>query len=675
MKTVLLAGALAIVPALIAAQSAQRPQATFRSEINYVEVDVVVTDAQGRFVPGLTADDFELLDAGKLQRIEAFHEINVPIEHADRVLYSPAAIYPDIASNATASEGRVYLLVIDDLHISAQNSIPARRRAREFVERYVGSNDLVAVIHTSGRSDVSQEFTSNRELVLKAIGGIHGGGLQSATLNKLDDAVRQAAAEITDRPIRDNDARERAVRAEGVLMTLRNLADYLGSFKGRRKSMLVFSEGFNLTGESANEILQTQDVRGALSATIAAATRANVSISTIDAEGLPPSGPGADVQGLASATAGVGTVDMQRERRNSQGTLRTLADQTGGQAIVNTNFFAEGLARIQRDSSTYYLLGFYPTTNRDGRFHKLEVRAKKPGLRITARAGYHAPKPGAAVTPPADDLGSLVRAAVPSAGLPMTMSLPVFRDAAEGAVAVVALDVPSSAFRFETAGDISSEDLEILYQVVDPGASVRASGSQRVEMRLKPDTRERIEQRGFRVLLPIKLKPGRYQVRLAAESKNGAKRGSVFADLEVPDFSKEPVVWSGVSLTSANAAAVPTRPVDNAAEIVPLVPAAVRMFRRDDTLALYAEAYVNDRRTPHTVDLVATVRDTSGRVVFSTTEERSTSELGDGPGGFGLRVDVPLKDFAAGQYVLTLTARSRSSSDAPVTRDIPFAIS
>src|SRR5687768_5908133 len=98
-----LAAAAVSAGGMLSAQSAQRPQATFRADINYVEVDVVVTDAQGRFVPGLTAADFEIVDAGKKQKVEVFRAIDVPIERADRPLFAAGAIAPDIASNVSVA--------------------------------------------------------------------------------------------------------------------------------------------------------------------------------------------------------------------------------------------------------------------------------------------------------------------------------------------------------------------------------------------------------------------------------------------------------------------------------------------------------------------------------------------------------------------------------------------
>lgn len=685
--TAMLAAAVLACGALVSAQIGTRPQATFRSEINYVEVDVIVTDAQGNFVPGLTAADFELLDAGKPQAIEAFHEINVPIERADRMLYSETSVHPDVASNERAADGRVYLIVLDDLHTAPLGVIQVRRRAREFVERYVGSNDIAAVLHTSGRPDASQDFTSNRALVLAAIDKFMGSGLKSAVENRMEDNVRRAGTPEAGDPARDFDERERLVRTRGAYLTLRNLANYMGSFSGRRKALLLFSEGADVDNDSFGSVFdltrqgnthEMMDVRAAMLEAIAAATRANVHFYTIDADGLAAAGMSAAIQG-GSQGPGADSQALARERMRKQGSLRALADQTGGIAIVNTNSFAQGFTRILRENSTYYLLGFYPSTDRDGKFHRLTVRTKRPGLQVRARAGYHALKKAdtAGARPAtANELSEMLRAAVPAAGLPMRVALPVFKRTPEESTVLMTLDLPGDVFRFETVNGVDAEDLEVAWQVIDPAAKVVASGSQKVEMRVRPDTRARVEQRGFRAIVPVAVKPGRYQVRIGGQTKNAARRGSVFADLLVPDFFEERLVWSGVSLTSANAATIPTRPADaETPKLIPLMPSAVRTFPAGDTIALYAEAYDNDARAPHAVDLTADVRDDTGKVVFTVSEDHSSSELGGGTGGFGFRVDIPLKDLTPGDYVLTLTARSRASGNATATRAIPFAIS
>ncbi|MBA3948389.1 MAG: VWA domain-containing protein [Acidobacteria bacterium] len=661
-------------------------QATFRADVNYVEVDAIVTDAAGAFVHGLTAADFELFEDGQAMTIETFHEIDVPVERADRTLYSNAIVAADVASNDRTAEGRVYLLVLDDLHIRPTATLAVTRRAREFVERYVGSNDLVAVIHTSGRANVSQDFTSNRARVLQAIDGFMGRGLNSAVMNRMEEFNRrvQDGREIDARSVRDADSRERLGNARATFETVRNLATYLASLSGRRKAMLLFSEGMDfesVEGDALSGALsEMQDARRSMLEAIGAATRANVHVYTIDPAGLSSAGVGAETafvpSDAAASSLGVTTQALAAERRNMRGALRTLAEQTGGVALVDTNNFSDGFSRIVRENSTYYLLGYYPSSKPDGKFHDLAVRVKRDGLTVRARAGYHAPKAGAPVSKRSDDpLHALISTAVPAPGLPMRLAVPAFKHTKARARVWMALDVPSGVFRFDEKDGVAAEELLLAYQVLEPGGKVAASSREDVQMRLQPGTRAAVERSGFRVILPVEVKPGRYQVRVAARTVNGARQGSVFADLVVPDFFTGPLAWSGVALTSASQVRVPTRPGDpDLAKAFPLMPSAARAFAPGDRLAVYAEAYDDGAGARRTVDLGAVIRDDTGRAVFSTAEERSSAELGGGRGGYGFRVEIPLAGIPPGSYVLTLTATSRGSRDAPATRDIPFTI-
>lgn len=148
--------------------AAPQPPVTFRAEVNYVEVDARVLDAQGRFITGLTANDFQVLEDGQPQKVTAFSVVNLPVERAPRPLFASRPIEADVATNLTGVDGRVYVIVLDDLHTNVQRSPRVRAAARQFIERYVGANDLAAVVHTSGRSDAGQEFTNNPRRLLAA---------------------------------------------------------------------------------------------------------------------------------------------------------------------------------------------------------------------------------------------------------------------------------------------------------------------------------------------------------------------------------------------------------------------------------------------------------------------------------------------------------------------------
>src|SRR5512147_1925710 len=138
MHKTLYAFALALVAAVgLSAQQAQSQQGQptqpprFRVEVNYVEIDAVVTDAQGNFVRDLTPSDFEVMEDGKPQEISAFTVVDIPIEHAEAPLLAPNVV-PDVTTNARGFNGRVYLMILDDLHTAPLRSNRVKAVAKQF---------------------------------------------------------------------------------------------------------------------------------------------------------------------------------------------------------------------------------------------------------------------------------------------------------------------------------------------------------------------------------------------------------------------------------------------------------------------------------------------------------------------------------------------------------------
>src|SRR5262245_60144148 len=181
--------ALVAVLGQAAAQPPQSPQppVTFKVEVNYVEIDATVVDAQGNFVRDLTRDDFQIVEDGKPQTLTAFSMVDIPITRPDPPLFSKTVIPPDVVTNRTPFEGRVFVLVLDDLNTRLQRTARTRQAARQFVERYIAANDIVAVVNTSGYGKAMQDFTSNRALALRAIDASIGNKADSATSAALQD--------------------------------------------------------------------------------------------------------------------------------------------------------------------------------------------------------------------------------------------------------------------------------------------------------------------------------------------------------------------------------------------------------------------------------------------------------------------------------------------------------
>jgi VWFA-related protein len=661
-------------------QPAQPPR--FRVQVNYVEIDAVVTDAQGNFVRDLTPNDFEVLEDGKPQEISAFTVVDLPIEHAEAPLLAPN-VMPDVQTNQRGFNGRIYLMILDDLHTAPLRSNRVKMAAKQFVERYVGANDLVAVVSTGGRTDASQEFTNNKARLLRAIDRFMGQKPRSATLEKLDTYNMRRGTPTANDPLRDPYEFERAAKARNMLDTLTHASDYLVNVHGRRKAIVMIGEGIDY---DINNPFDNQDatvIQDDLRRAIAAATRANVTIYSVDPRGLTSSGDEAiELSGYADdPSLKLDTRGLQEELRLSQDSLRILSGETGGFALLNTNDFRDGFDRIQRDNSVYYLIGYYSSNERrDGKFRKLTVRVKRPGLQVRARRGYVAAKgkdnkPGDTKSGLSPDLEAAISSPVPQPGLPLTVTAAAFKGTAPDASVLVAIEVGAKDLPFKEQSGKFHNALELTTVAIDQKGNAHGPAPTTVQLNLSEATHAAVQARGFRLLQRLPLSPGQYTLRVGMREADSGSIGTLSYDLDVPDFYKAPLSMSGIVLTSraAEARLTPT-PDPELKGILPGPPTAIREFSSADTITAFAEVYDTQANNPHRVDITATVKADGGRTVFSQTEERATQELQGARGGFGYRVEIPLKDIQPGSYVLTIEARSRLSGNPSTREDIPFEV-
>jgi VWFA-related protein len=662
-----------------------QPPVTFRAEVNYVEVDARVFDAQGRFVTGLSAGDFQVLEDGRPQTVTVFSLVNIPVERAERPLFAAAPIEPDVQSNTRGYDGRVYLIVLDDLHTHPLRTIRVRQAAREFVQRFVGANDIAAVVHTSGRADAGQEFTANPRLLLEAIDRFSGRKLRSSTLERVEMEFMTRGQRQQGERVDDPLSFERGHHARNALTTIRNLAEFMEGVRGRRKAMVVFSEGVDY---DINDPFNNRDATVIMDATrdvIAAATRANVAIYGVDARGLASGADEAIEVGAFpdDPSLGIGSQALQNEVRLGQDSLRVLSDETGGFAVVNTNDLSGAFRRLVDDNSSYYVLGYYPANDRrDGRFRRIEVRVNRPGVTVRARRGYVAPRgrapsstrqmaPGGA---PAE-LGDALSSPVPVSSLPISVTAVAFKGPRPNAVVALSVLIDGGGVPLVERDGFYRNDIDVVATAVSYQGKTFTGERSTVNLQLRPETAERVRAAGFRVLSQIALPPGRYQLRVAASESQSRRAGSVLYDLEVPDFDRERLSMSGLALTSATSAITPSaRQNDPLEALLPGPLSTLREFPSGDELAVFAEVYDNTASTPHKVDIAATVRGETGTVIFQAREERDSAELQGSAGGYGFAARIPLRDVAPGLYLLRVEASSRVGGQPPVARETLFRV-
>ena len=716
---------LVLATALAAAQQPPSPQepttpptpeVTFKVEVNYVEEDVRVVDREGRFVRGLKREDFQVLEDGKPQKVETFGMVDIPNTRPRTPLYlGPDAlpIEPDVAVNKQVLDGRLYLLVLDDYHVAPLRSQNVRNIARRFVREKLGPDDQAAVVVTSGLRRASQDFTQNRRLLIEAIDNFLGQKLPSAGVERnekmsremnaagapIDDAGDPIQIDPANRYIADDRVSERTFQARQALNSLRSISEWMSAIQGRRKAIIYISEGvdYNLFdiftgGDPTNfnfenfNMIQTETYD-----TIAAASRSNVQIYSVDPRGLTSMGQeDIEIGGLAAGAYNLGPKQLLQELQSSQMNLRQLSEETGGVAFVGRNDFNAGFDRIVEENSQYYVLGYYSTNDkRDGKLRNIGVRvAGYPDAQVTYRKRYAAPRgrgpKNTAAGKPLDptkslsaDLVNTMTSPLPKTGIQLRVSAIAKKGVGKTTDVEVLIDTLGRDLTFTDKNGTFVNKLSMQVGVFNKeGKSIFAERPD-VDLNLRPESHVRVTQNGVRILRHLSLPPGRYQLRVAAQDSGKVKQGSAHLDIDVPDFSKESLAISNVAIASTADRSVysPPKPgFDPFNGLLPGSPSALRQFPNDSEFATAVEVYINKPTPVHTFDVTTVVRADDGRVVFNRSVERSTDDLHGTPGGFGFTERIPIQNWTPGLYVLQIDAKSRLNDIAPASRVIQFEV-
>ena len=685
----------------------QPPQPTFRANVNAVQVDVRVVDRDGRFVSDLTADEFRISEDGTPQRVTTFGLVDIPISSEPGPTLAGVHVDSDVATNARSAEGRIYVIVMDDKanQLSMERTaggasggadLPGtgvrfngqtyllraqayRELARDFIENHITDADRVAIVSTSGRKEMAQEFTNNRQRLISTINRFEMGfGAEPTRLefmipnvrNPRDDTIGAGTATIDS--------------AHTAMYGLTSLAKWLAQIPGRRKSIVMFSEKMvdgNFTTSAFNLALQSdeaEDFRRLVQET----ARANVGLYIVDPVGNPHGrgARGAFVDDSDDTGTGFGS-QFDALRRDG---LMSLAESTGGFAVTGSNDFTTGFERIVDENSSYYMLG-YSSTNpkQDGKFRRIKVEVTRPGLTVRTRAGYFGkdtkpPKPPNVPSGVSATLAEVMANPLPVPGLTMTVTAPVFRGEKDMASVGVIVEARGQDLQFAADGSRYRGAMEIVLAAVDADGKSKAAEKGMIRMGLTAEVRDAIANNSVRLLSKLQLKPGRYQLRVSAGDVGqvGRLSGSVMYDLDVPDFSKAPISMSGIALASAVLSRVPTTGTDKRwSPAFGALPTSRRDFNASDELRDYVEVYDSDRKSQHQVEVRTIIRDEAGVRVFSHLKT-VTPEFGNKDKTVTLpyTASIPLRTFTPGGYVLTIEARNTANEAWVVERKVPFRI-
>jgi VWFA-related protein len=384
--------------ATLHAQGDQKPS-PFKVRIDLVQTDLIARDTRDRFVADLQPGEFDVYEDGIKQDVAWLtltHGGQVRDLMRPTTLPREGLVLPPSRPRSDAS-GRIFVIVLDDLHLDFGSTGRVRDLMSRMLRNLIHDGDMFGIVST-GTSSISEPLTYDRQVLESAIARMKGEALTPTDIIQGSSSARGPT--------------ELRHRAHVAFSTVRELLRNLETVHQRRKAVLYLSSGYDFNpfedsrldeqarragidvadlkndpfvrAEQSGQLLSEGDLVQELAEIIAAANRANATLYTIDPRGLV-AGPDVDQP--------IRTQEWLAFVRDSQDSLRVMADGTGGLAVVNMNDFDAAFRRIDADTSDYYVLGYYSNnTDTSRRTRRIEVRTTRRDVRVYNRTSYTLPR-------------------------------------------------------------------------------------------------------------------------------------------------------------------------------------------------------------------------------------------------------------------------------------------
>jgi VWFA-related protein len=677
----------------------QKP--TFPAEAEIVTVDVVVTDRGGAPVLDLRPEEFTVREDGVEQAVTAFEAVHRPAPAGPTPGGPAAAPVPEPRSVSNqvpaAKQGSHFVVVFDELHMTPAEAQRGRRAVRELIASAVTDNDRVTLVGTAEGTRWTARLPEGREELGQALDRLQGRIVNVTVRDRMTDYEAMRIDQDRDPIVTDivmrrfletkeiyqdtaspgnpvdqgrevegwraqvqaaavhTWARARA-RNEQTLGVVRRSLESLALARGR-KSLVLISGGF------------VNDPRLAVTRqAVTEARRANAAVYFLDARGLVAGT--ADLDAETPVRTMFQDLDAHRTetRERSEGSEGLAAD-TGGFSLEDRNDLADGLARIARESRSYYLLGYAPPGKRaDGRFRAIEVVVRRPGTVARARRGYYAPGGKDATASPETADAAMQRALdtpFDLADVPLRAIADVLGEAAPGQATVrVTAEADIRGFAFTERGGVARDTLELLLLVARRDTGEFTRFDQQFDMKLGAETRERYARTWFPITRELPLAAGSYQARIVVRDRNSGRLGSLLHEFEVPETAGLRVSSIALSDRSREDATSGTRALELTAR---------RRFAASGLLNCRFEVYgaageAGTARPNVTAGFALRRRD--GGFLAAMPE----TPLAPGPdGSLSRTVGVPLDGAPPGDYEMVVVVTDLVAGTAAEARE-PFAI-
>jgi len=674
---------LTYVTVLAALSAVEQPAAptggtpTFSTNSNLVIVDVTIKDKSGKPIEGLKADDFTVLEDGKPQKVSVFEYQHLTMESEpppaltlDDQLKLPEDPKTTITS---ATPGRIQfhdkrLLVF--LFDFSSMGIPEQLRAQDasfdYLKQHITKDDMVAVLMFTGTGAplVLSDFTDDRDVLTTVLKGLPIGedadlaGLADTGDDNGEDTGAAFVADETEFNIFNTDQK---------LAAIEQAAKMLASFP-EKKALVYFSAGVSKTGV---------DNQAQLEASINAAVKANLAIYPIDTRGLMADPPGGGASKAASRGTGIfngSAYNSQRASINdSQETLFTLAEETGGKAFLDSNDIEAGITQAQEGMGSYYLLGYYSTNNaKDGKYRRITVKAnsKLAGVKIEHRPGYYADKVWNKLNAQDKDqqLKEALSAGDPVTDLPIALQIDYFRVAPTAYFVPVSIKIPGSVVALAARGGASVTQLDFLGQIQDERHSTVGNVRDFIRIQLDQGKASLAGRRSYQYDAGFTLEPGKYHLKFVVRENISGKMGTFESAFTVPDLSADTsglkmstIIWSSqrekVTAAVGSAEKVTRKELTANPLIVgdeKVIPNITKVFRRSQNLYVNFDVY-DARPDPadaksRRVKISMSLFNKKGAKAFEVGPLDATHLADTRPEAVPVQFQVPLKDLAPGRY-------------------------
>jgi len=608
-----------------------------------IQIDVIVTDDDGKIVLDLKPEDFEIFENDEKQEITNFSlvtagaETTTPVDPKSNLIGKTKVPIPTSQLRPEQVK-RTIALIVDDLGLTFESVDAVRSALRKFVDQQMQPNDLVAIVQTGSKTGALQQFTSDKRQLYAAIERLRwnptgrGGvsvfapvepkpGEDALELDRISGAPNSgnsspsSSTAVVGLSNKQKEQIQDELRQEqrqgnvfsdfqqdlftgGTLGAINNVITEMSQLPGR-KSIMLLSDGFQICPKENRERCDRMKI--SLKRLTDLANRTSISIYTFDARGLQDTGFTAQDNTRSKSRSQLDQIgaDRTEEIYSKQEGLNYLAKETGGRTYINSNDIGKNLNKALESQKDYYLIGYQPKAEifdpATRRFNTLRVKVNRKGVSVRYRSGFFGIEDSdirASKLSAGEQMAKALTAPFPVKGINVRFNAVFGNKSEEGILSLMHINLKDLKFTDEMNGEKKAVFDFLAISFGEDGVPVnQISGN--YTLNIKSELYEKALRDGFvySFIFPIK-KTGGYQMRTAIRDTTTGKIGSASQFVEIPNLKKKNLALSGIVLENFTVQQWKAESGDISVEKTnPLIDTSLRRFKRGTILSYGVDIY------------------------------------------------------------------------------------